>query len=105
MIRLFLVPFEPFYQKAIALSAPKEISLCAQAAWPTAIGLSQASALEIELDYGFDVSTNNFFASNAAATAAVEQAAADIGALITTPLGAVENSYVGVNGTTYSIFD
>lgn len=60
-------------------------SLCRLAACVVVL-VSQASALTISLDFSLDA--NNFF-GNATAKAAVEQAAADIGAAITTSLTAV----------------
>ncbi|MGB0991846.1 MAG: PEP-CTERM sorting domain-containing protein [Akkermansiaceae bacterium] len=65
----------------------------------------QAQALDIKLDYGYDTSTDNFF-GNATAKAAVDQAAADISALITTQFSAVTGGgYSGVVGSTSATFD
>lgn len=56
-----------------------------------AIGISsQATALDIVIDYSLD--TTGIFASNAAATAAMEAAAADLEAAITTVLNPVVDS-------------
>lgn len=90
---------------ATALSASKEIRLFTQVAWLTALGLSQASALTIELDYIYDIGSDNFFGTNAAAKAAVEQAATDISTHITTELAPVTSSYSGKDGFTTTTFN
>lgn len=69
-----------------------------------AVGLSsQASALDIVIDYSLD--TSGVFTSNAAATAALEAAAADLEAAITTTLAPVVDSVsstVGGSDATYN---
>ncbi|BDS06038.1 hypothetical protein NT6N_10780 [Oceaniferula spumae] len=69
------------------------------------LAIPSASAFEIELDYGYDSSSDNFFGTNAAAKSALEQAASDISSLISTRLAPVTNPFVGSNGGTTSTFD
>ena len=65
-----------------------------------------ASALTIQLDYTYDASTDNFFAQNATARAAVERAATDLSAALTGPLNPVAtDQYTGTNGSTSLTFD
>lgn len=60
------------------------------------LSVCSAQGFVISLDYTYD--ENNFF-GNATAKAALEQAAADISAAITTPLSAVTTDSVTFNGT------
>lgn len=63
-----------------------------------------AQAVVLVIDYSYD--TSNFFSGNAAAKAALEAAATDIGAAITSNLGAVTTDvYSSTNGSTTAIFD
>ncbi len=63
-----------------------------------AVFVSSASALDIDIDYSDD--TTGFFAGNATAKAALEKAAADLSAAITTTLGAtVDTNSATVNGS------
>jgi hypothetical protein len=62
---------------------------------------SSAHALTINLDYGHDTATDNFFGSNATAKAALEKARDDIQNAITSVLGAMStDTVIGVNGST-----
>jgi len=70
-----------------------------------AVSVPQVCGFNIELDYGYDTGSDNFFGSNATAKAAVEQAAADISALLTTELAPVSSSYSGTNGATTATFN
>ncbi|CAM2903458.1 hypothetical protein [Rariglobus hedericola] len=68
--------------------------------------LQSASALTIVVDYTYD--TDNFFGSNAGASAALNQAASDVSAVITSSLGALTPStlsFSGVNGGTTATAD
>ena len=65
-----------------------------------------AGALNIVLDYSFDAANGNFFGLTPTAKAAVDAAAADIGAVIVQPLGAVTTDvYNGLNGSSTATFD
>lgn len=58
-----------------------------------------AAALNVVLDYSLDAANGNFFGTTPAAKAAVDAAAADIGAAIVQTLGAVPTDiFTGVNG-------
>lgn len=63
-----------------------------------------AGAVTLVIDYSYD--TSNFFTNNAVAKATLEAAAADIGNVISSNLGAVTSDvYTSVNGFTTAIFD
>ncbi|QDS97014.1 hypothetical protein [Adhaeretor mobilis] len=63
--------------------------------------LSQSCRAVIILDYSHDLATDNFFGSTATAKAAVDAAAADINALISTTLSPIaSNQVVGTSGST-----
>ena len=65
-----------------------------------------AGALNVVLDYSLDAANGNFFGTTPLAKAAVDAAAADIGAVIVQSLGAVTTDvYNGVNGSTTATFD
>lgn len=59
------------------------------------LATSHVGAINIELDYSYDAAADNFFATHPQAKAALDQAAADIGALIPTGLAPVTSSYTG----------
>jgi hypothetical protein len=64
------------------------------------------SALTISIDYSLD--SSGFFSSNLTAKAALEQAAADVGGVITSSLGALSPStlaFTGTNGSTTATAD
>lgn len=67
--------------------------------------VSEVRAFKIELDYSYDTGSDDFFGTNTQAKSAAEQAAADIGALITTALAPVQNAYTGSDGFTSVTFD
>lgn len=68
--------------------------------------LSGAQALTIVLDYSHDISTDNFFGTNATAKAALEQARNDLQTAITTTLAAVgSDTAQGTNGGTTATYD
>ncbi len=63
-----------------------------------------AQAVVLVIDYSYD--TSNFFSGNAAAKAALEAAATDIGAVITSNLGAVTTDvYTSTNGISSASFN
>jgi hypothetical protein len=65
-----------------------------------------ASALNIQLDYSYDTTNENFFGLNPTAKAAVDAAAADLGSVIVSPLAAITtDKYSGTNGTTIATWD
>lgn len=66
-----------------------------------------ASAITILLDYTYDIQDGgNFFGTHAAAKATLEQAAADLGAVIASPLAAVNGgTFTGNNQGTVALFD
>lgn len=67
---------------------------------------ARAAALHIELDYSYDAAGDNYFATHEAARLALEKAAADLGALIATPLGAITaNSFTGTQGNALTTFN
>jgi hypothetical protein len=70
-----------------------------------AVSVPQVDEFNIELDYGYDTGSDNFFGSRAKAKAAVEQATADVSALLTTELAPVRSSYSGINGSTTATFN
>ena len=65
---------------------------------------TQLDALNIELDYTYDVASDNFFGGNATAKAALEQAATDLSTFITTEFGSVSGAYSGTNASTTATF-
>jgi len=83
------------YNLTLLLCLSVTSSLCA---------LRTASAVDIDLDYSHDA----YFAANATAKAAVEAAAADISAAITSslaPIDVLDDTIVGTNGVTSVTFD
>jgi hypothetical protein len=67
---------------------------------------ARAAALHIELDYNYDAANGNYFATHAPARAALEKAAADVGDLIVTPLGAITvNSFTGTKNAASTTFN
>ncbi|MBT8044447.1 MAG: hypothetical protein KJO79_05795 [Verrucomicrobiae bacterium] len=79
------------------------LALCATMS--LACTASDLKAFNIELDFSHDSGGDNFFATNTAAKSAVEQAAQDIGNLITTALAPVKESYSGEDGFTTVAFN
>lgn len=70
----------------------------------TPLAAASLSAITIEIDYSYD--TSNFFSTYTAAQAALEAAASDIGLVINSSLGAVNNDvFRGTNGSTFYEFD
>ncbi|MHA3772047.1 hypothetical protein ACXR0O_10970 [Verrucomicrobiota bacterium sgz303538] len=68
--------------------------------------VSTACALTIQVDYSYDAAAGNFFGLNPLAKAAVNQAAADLSAAVTSVLGAVpDDVFTGTNGDTSATFD
>jgi hypothetical protein len=67
---------------------------------------ARAAALHIQLDYSYDAANGNYFGTHDVARATLEKAAADVGDLITTPLGAVtQNSFSGAQNAATTIFN
>jgi hypothetical protein len=67
---------------------------------------ARATALHIELDYSYDAANGNYFATHDAARAALDKAAADLGYLIVTPLGALtSNSFTGTKNAATTTFN
>lgn len=65
-----------------------------------------AHALTIQIDYTYDVATDNFFNANPIAKATLEKAAADLSAYLGPSLSAVSaTSFSGTNRTTTATFD
>jgi hypothetical protein len=67
---------------------------------------ARADAFTIQLDYSLDDASTGFFAATPVAKNAVNAAAADLSAAITTALGAVgTDTFVGTNGSTTATFE
>lgn len=76
------------------------------APWLLLAFTARAVALHIEFDYASDSAHGNYFATHDAARLALEKAAADLGDVITTPLGAITtNSFTGIKNANRTTFN
>jgi hypothetical protein len=67
---------------------------------------ARAAALHLELDYAYDAAHGNYFATHEPARLALEKAAADVGDLLATPLGAITaNTFTGTQNTAFTTFN